>query len=348
MKKLLKYFLYLIIFAVAAFAVFLIYATIDDYKPDETTLVFESEKPDLLSDTSVLSLMIWNIGYCGLNKEMDFFYDGGENVRPSEEKVKENLQGVKQFIQTNKNIDFILFQEVDRDSKRSYHFNQFDTIAQMFPDRNSTYGINYDVFFVPTPPAEPMGSVDGGLMTVSKYIPTNSVRHSFPGNYDWPMGLFMLDRCFLVNRYSLSNDKELILINTHNSAYDDGTLKAQQMDYLKTFLIGEYDLGNYIIVGGDWNQCPPDFKPDFKKNVMDNETRTDIAVDYLEDWNWLYENKLPTNRRVATPYTEGETLTTVIDFYLVSPNIETISVENIDVGFEFSDHQPVKAVVRLK
>ncbi len=36
--------------------------------------------------------MIWNIGYCGLDASMDFFYDGGEQVRPSEEKVKENLE----------------------------------------------------------------------------------------------------------------------------------------------------------------------------------------------------------------------------------------------------------------
>lgn len=348
MKKILKYLLYFVIIAVSAFAFFLIYATIDDYQPDETSLIFESEKPDLLSDTSELSLMIWNIGYCGLNKEMDFFYDGGKNVRPLKEKVKDNIHGVKLFLQENMNTDFILFQEIDRDSKRSYHFNQFDTIADMFPDRNCTYGVNYDVFFVPTPPTDPMGSVDGGLMTVSKYIPTNTVRFSFPGNYSWPMGLFMLDRCFLVNRYNLSNDKELILINTHNSAYDDGTLKKQQMEYLKLFLTEEYEKGNYIIVGGDWNQCPPDFTPKFKKNIMDNQVRTDIQKDYLEGWNWLYDNSLPTNRRVSTPYSEGTSLTTVIDFYLVSPNIETVSVENIDTGFEFSDHQPVKAVVKLK
>ncbi|MCD4793942.1 MAG: endonuclease/exonuclease/phosphatase family protein [Bacteroidales bacterium] len=348
MKKILKFILYIIIVVVIAFAVFLIYATIDDYKPDEKTTVFESDKPELLSDSSQISLMVWNIGYCGLNKEMDFFYDGGENVRPSEENVKKNLQGVKQFIQADENIDFILFQEVDKDAKRSYHYNQYDTIANMLPERNCTYGKNYDVFFVPQPITDPMGSVNSGLMTVSKYVPAGSIRYSFPGNYSWPLGLFFLDRCFLVNSYNLSNDKKLLIINTHNSAYDDGSLKEQQMEYLKTFLTEEYNKGNYIIVGGDWNQCPPGFKPNFKDNIMDNETRTNIDEDYLEDWHWLYDNKLPTNRRVATPYIKGKTLTTVIDFYLLSPNIEAVSVNNIDVGFEYSDHQPVKAVVKLK
>lgn len=348
MKKLLKFILYILAAAIIAFALFLIYATIDDFKPDETILVYEGNNPDLLSDTSELTFLIWNIGYCGLNKEMDFFYDGGENVRPEENQVLENLIGIKKFITENKERDFIFLQEVDRESKRSYRTNQFDSIEEIFTERVNTFGINYDVFFVPTPPREPMGKVDGGLMSISKFKPTKSTRYSFPGNYNWPMSLFMLDRCFLVNRYNLTNEKELIIINTHNSAYDDGTLKAQQMEYLKTFLEKEYENGNYIIVGGDWNQCPPNFKNHFKVNKMDNEIRTDIDPEYLSEWTWVYDNTLPTNRRVTTPYKKGESLTTVIDFYLISPNIEMKSVKNIDVGFEFSDHQPVTATFKLK
>ena len=348
MKKLLKFLLYIIIIAVAAFAVFLIYASIDDYKPKEKINIFNSENSDLLSDTTKYSLMIWNIGYCGLNKEMDFFYDGGKQVRPSEEKVKENIQGVKQFIQNNLNTDFILFQEVDKHSRRSYYFNEFDTIANIFSDRTSTYGKNYEVFFVPTPPADPMGEVNSGLMTVSKYTPESTVRYSFPGNYSWPTGLFMLDRCFLVNRYKISNEKELLIINTHNSAYDDGTLKAQQMTYLKKFLKDEYKKGNYIVVAGDWNQCPPDFTPQFKENIMDTLVKTEVSSNYLPNWRWLYDNTLPTNRRITTPYKKGKTRTTVIDFLLLSPNIKGITVKNINTGFEFSDHQPVKATFKLQ
>ena len=34
----------------------------------------------VLSDSAEISLLTWNIGYCGLDKEMDFFYDGGTKV----------------------------------------------------------------------------------------------------------------------------------------------------------------------------------------------------------------------------------------------------------------------------
>jgi hypothetical protein len=43
-------------------------------------------------------------------------------------------------------------------------------------------------------------------MTLSGPYPLSvSSATAFPGNYSWPMSLFMLDRCFLVNRYTLAN-----------------------------------------------------------------------------------------------------------------------------------------------
>jgi len=348
MKKIAKVFLIIIAFIFVAFAIFLLFSTIDDYSPDKKILLSENKNSDLLNKKEPISLMIWNIGYCGLNKEMDFFYDGGKNVRPSEQKVLENIRGVKNFLQQNDSLDFILLQEVDKNSKRSYYTNQFDTISNLFKNRTFSFGKNYDVFFVPTPPMDPMGKVKSGIMTIGKYVPSSSVRFSFPGNYDWPTNLFMLDRCFLVNRYNLTNEKELLIINTHNSAYDDGELKKQQMEYLKKFVKAEYKKGNYVVVAGDWNQCPPNYKSNFKDNLQDNENRTDISTIFLPKYNWMYDNSLPTNRRVSAPYKKGETLTTVIDFYLLSPNIESISVKNVDLGFEYSDHQAVKAVIKLK
>jgi endonuclease/exonuclease/phosphatase family metal-dependent hydrolase len=158
----------------------------------------------------------------------------------------------------------------------------------------------------------------------------------------------MLDRCFLVSRYRLDNGKNLLVINTHNSAYDDGTLRSRQMAYLKTFLIQEYEKGNYVIVGGDWNQCPPSFSPEFDRNLMDDENRMDIERDYLPKWRWAYDRKVPTNRRLVAPYDKRTTLTTVIDFFLVSPNVEIKQVQGIHLEFEHSDHHPVKLEIKLK
>jgi endonuclease/exonuclease/phosphatase family metal-dependent hydrolase len=348
MKKLLKIILGIICVIVLGFAGLVGYATLSDYKPAPTSLVFENSDANPIAGLKQFNLMIWNIGYGGLSKDMDFFYDGGKQVRTAQKNVENNLTAIKEFIAQQKDIDFFLLQEVDKKSKRSYSINGYSKIANIFPKFYSGFGKNYDVFFVPVPPSNPLGGVLSGLQTLSRFEPFSIVRHSFPGNYAWPQGLFMLDRCFLVSRYLLDDTKkELLVINTHNSAYDDGTLRTNQMAYLKNFLIKEYEKGNYVIVGGDWNQCPPKFNPDFSDNLMDNDNRMDIEDNYLPEWQWAYDSKIPTNRRLVAPYDKNKTLTTVIDFFLLSPNIEMVNIEGIHLGFEHSDHHPVKLEINL-
>ena len=120
------------------------------------------------------------------------------------------------------------------------------------------------------------------------------------------------------------------------------------MEHLKNFLISAYEKNYYIIVGGDWNQCPPEFSPQFKGNRMDNQNRMDIDRDYLPEWSWAYDPRNPTKRRLSTPYDSRTSLTTVIDYYLVSPNIEVKDVTGIPLDFENSDHQPVRLEILLK
>jgi len=263
-------------------------------------------------------------------------------MRPSREGVIRNMEGVSSTLDPYIGYDFILLQEVDQDSKRSYHINEFQEIEDQFSGYASSFGKNYDVGFVPIPVTEPMGKVNSGLMTLSKSCPDKVERHGFPGNYSWPMKLFMLDRCFLVNRYALSNQQELLIINTHNSAYDDGSLRAQQMDYLSDYLLSEYEKGNYILVGGDWNQTPYGIKPELPSHRFDTDNLTYVEKDYpTPGWTWAYGTDIPTNRRLAIPYDRDSSLTTIIDCYLLSPNIKLEHVETIDLNFQFSDHQPV-------
>ena len=346
--RIIRPFLYLLIVLVVAFLLFLVFATVDDYRPQEVTSYVNDNPSDQISDTSELNLLVWNIGYAGLDASMDFFYDGGEKMRPEEEGVLHNIKGISNFLSTYGDCDFILLQEVDKKSKRSYHINEYEIIKDLFKDYHYSFGKNYNVAFVPIPLKEPMGKVESGLMTLSKYSPLSVERHSFPGNYSWPMKLFMLDRCFLVNRFEMTNGKEWLVVNTHNSAYDDGSLREQQMSFLKTFLLGEYQKGNYIIVGGDWNQTPYGMVPELPSHLFDTINLSYLDEDYPgPDWTWAFDSQLPTNRRVTTPYDRSTSLTTVIDYYLLSPNLLLEEVETMDLDFEFSDHQPIRLRARF-
>jgi len=344
MKRLLKILLFIVLLPLVILILIILYATITDYRPAQKDVVYQSDgKVDTLALSKTYSLLIWNIGYAGLDKQMDFFYDGGKKVRTSKVQLDQNISCIEKYITSLDTFDFKLFQEVDISGKRSYHRNEVKRLTDGLSQDHAFYGKNYDVFFVPLPFTKPMGSVNSGLLSFSRYNPTEVTRISFPGQYSWPKRLFMLDRCFLVMRFNLSDGKQLLVVNTHNEAYDTGVIRDEQMAFLKKFLLSEFDQGNYIVVAGDWNQCPPDFQPRFTGEIFDSIEYKGIEPGFLPSgWTWVYDNTTPSNRRVDITYTKGITRTTVIDFFLLSPNLRSLSCRTVEMGFSCSDHQPVQ------
>lgn len=329
------------------------FGTINDYQPEEIIAIQEENNPNLLAnDSSKFTLLIWNIGYAGLGNKSDFFLDGGTMVRPEKSLSRAYLDGIKSYVASESNTDFIMLQEVDVLAKRSYLANEFEEIASELPNHSKSHALNFNVKFVPKPltSLSPIGKVQSGLATYSKYQVAQSTRYQYPGSYSWPTRAFHLDRCFLETRVPLSGGKEMIIINSHNSAYDGGLLKPLEMAYLKEHLLAEYEKGNYIIVGADWNQCPPNFPYDsFSKGNADDYYQDNIAEDFMpEGWQWAYDSKVASNRKLNFAFDEASTFTTLIDFYLLSPNVELLEVQGVSLNFKYSDHQPVKLKIQLK
>jgi endonuclease/exonuclease/phosphatase family metal-dependent hydrolase len=333
----------ILMFPAAFLAGIILYASLKDYNPGEQEFLFSdglAVEPLSLNDTCTIAT--WNIGYAGLDRGMDFFYDGGRNVRTGEGQLTQNFSGISQFLFRQDSADMILLQEVDHNSRRSYHTGQNDALCRMFSEFECFYAKNYDVFFVPLPLRNPMGGVNSGLLSLTRYRPAEVDRFAYPGSYAWPKKLFMLDRCFMVMRYPLSDGSEFLVVNTHNEAYDSGRIRDRQMAYLHQFLLSEYGKGNYVLVGGDWNQCPPGFQPDFSGQVFDTINLKRIGHDFLPgDWSWVFDNSVPSNRRIDIPYDKGLTRTTVIDFFLLSPNLTSLGCRTVDLDFAYSDHHPV-------
>ncbi len=339
-----------VVLVLLLFGSILLFGTVTNYQPGPQVLISSTNKSEPIPYSTEFTVLSWNIGYAALSNDMDFFYDGGKNVRPSKAIIERNFEKILAQIAEYAAIDFILLQEVDRNSHRSWNQNQIKAIEQILPEKHAFFTPNYDVKFVPKPFSNPLGKVFSGQQSLSTYLPKSVIRHAFPGNYPWPTSVFMLDRCFMVQRFDISNGKELLIINTHNSAYDsDGFLRKGQLAYLKEFLLKEYSKGNYIAVGGDWNQCPPDLKITFDQNLLDTVDYSLIDSNYLPaDWQWIYDPAVPTNRRVMTEFNPEITPQTLIDFYLFSPNIEIIENKTFDLSFTYSDHQPIYAKFKLK
>lgn len=327
--------------------IFMAYVQITNYSPaKQMPLELRGNKNNKENLKETYSIIAWNIGYCGLGAEMDFFYDGGKRVRPEYSEYKKYLKGITDFLIANNSVDIMLLQEVDRNSKRSYQYNQVHHIIDTLKSYNAAFAKNYDVPFVPLPVTSPMGKVDAGMMSLSRLRPMMNYRYSLPQSHSWPKSLFMLDRATIMSTFPLPNQKRLVVLNIHNSAYaKKEEARQKELEVIKSLAKREYKNGNYVIIGGDWNQNPPDYQPDSIPNGR--RVGFTLTEDYIgKDWKWAYDKNKPTNRSLDAPYSD-ETKTTIIDFYRLSPNLSIEEVEVLEQDFQFSDHEPVYLEVRL-
>lgn len=352
MKDFIKWILGIIGILLIIFIIYLIVMTIVDYRPkDVIKLDIENNKKNTVKANTPLSVLTFNIGYCGLDKGRDFFMDGGKQSRSeSKEKTLENLSNVVSTLKED-NSDFLILQEVDTKATRTYKVNEYTSIQNELEGYGSNFALNYKVLWVPVPILKPHGQVQAGLATFSKYNISESSRYQYPGQEKWPRQLVELDRCFVENRMKVDNGKELILVNSHLSAYDKGgMIRKQQLAFLQDYVTKEYAKGNYVIVGGDWNHSMQGTDP---KNFESKQEWPDwlqkIPEDFKpEGFKWAVDSTVPSNRTLEGKYIKGENFLSVIDGFLVSPNVQIKSVKGCSLEFENSDHNPVKMEFILK
>jgi len=333
--------------AIAALGVLLLF----EWRPEplmETPVMGRATPPEKPPDN--LSLLSWNIGYAGLGKEADFFMDGGEQVRPPQESlVRGNLSAAVEYLEEN-SADILLLQEVDSDASRSFGIDQVAAAARALPDHLYARATNFKVPWIPYPLLRPIGRVDSGLVSFSRYPLSRAVRHQLPGDYSWPVRVFHLKRCLHELRLPAPDGKDWVILHLHLSAFDQGgELRRQQMSYLKDLMLRLNQEGHHVIVGGDWNHAPPGIDsgtfphraqvPAWFQQVPGNWTPP--------GWQWAYDRSKPSLRATDKPYVAGENFITVVDGFLVSPEIQVGFVTTTDLSFEHTDHHPVRLEVGL-
>ena len=348
MKKILKALLILLSALLAAGLGLFLYLAATEYKPAD------AEPAELTAETAgralapgdSLSLLSLNIGYAGLDAGADFFLDGGTRVRAaSKEQVEENLAALAEIV-SEQAADITLLQEVDADSARSYRVDQ----RPLLGSGSRAFALNYRCDFVPYP-WPPIGRTRSGLLTVTGLEIASATRLALPCPFSWPMRAANLKRCLLVTELPLSGtDRKLMVVNLHLEAYDDGAGKRAQTEVLRAFLEEQYAAGNYVVAGGDFNQTFPGALERWP--VIEDDYWAPGTLEELlpEGWAYAFDAETPTCRLLNQPLDPDDPLTQyyVIDGYILSPNVELLRVETLDLGFEHSDHNPVRLELRLK
>ena len=353
MKILLKFILNLLLIVVLAVFGLLSWLSYTEYMPApiEAVEVGRPGEGGAVLTGEPMTVLSWNVGYAGLGRNEDFFMDGGKSSKPAESGVVyAYLDGIMKTIREQA-PDLALLQEVDADSARTYEIDERPYLETDMD--NTAFALNYSCPFVPVP-WPPIGKVNSGLFTMTQDLKIESAeRLSLPCPFSWPLRIANLKRCLLVSYLPVEgSDKQLVLVNLHLEAYDDGAGKIAQTNQLRDFMEDEYAKGNYVIAGGDFNQVFPGSLAQYP-NRHEKQWTPGVLDETLlpEGWTLAYDLSTPTCRLLNQPYDPSDTAGTqhyVIDGLILSPNVELLAVETVDAGFVNSDHNPVKALVELK
>ncbi|MBO4479529.1 MAG: endonuclease/exonuclease/phosphatase family protein [Clostridia bacterium] len=331
--------------------VFLSYSRIDDnlaLEPGGTAAA------TAVSTGTTYTIVTQNIGFGAYSQDFTFFMDGGkESWGRSKEEVTDNVNAAATTV-ASFHPDFVLFQEVDFDSTRSYHIEQSELIAKKFENYAFTKAVNYHSAFLMYPLTKPHGSSNSEIMTLSKYAITGGVRRSLPISTGVSK-LLDLDRCYSKSRVAVAGGKELVLYNVHLSAYGNSDeIRTGQMNMLFGDMKAEYEAGNYCVCGGDFNH---DFTGTSTQDLNAGAGTTDFGwaqpfpADLLPDCisrcvNYANATLQPTCRNCDVPYKEGN-FTIIVDGFLVTSNVTCERVENHYTSFTYSDHCPVAMQFKL-
>lgn len=322
--------------------------------PDMQTLEIEKVSEMQAKVGETYSIVSYNVGFGAYLPDFSFFMDGGESsIAKSKDSVVYAIEGVAKAV-GDLEPDFISFQEVDIDGTRSHHVNQLEILKNSFPSFDNTHAVNFDSAFMAYPILEPHGKNKACLATFSKFSIESALRRSLPISTTFTKVLD-LDRCYSISRIPVEGGKYLCLINIHMSAYsDDPNIREGQIKMFADDMAKEYAAGNYVICAGDFNH-------DLKNRNEEEEPAFSWAYPFprklLPEGFSFAIDKLPEEqaqalwdsaRNADMEYIPGKSMTITLDGFIFSDNIEMVSYTNVNLGYAYSDHDPIYMEFILK
>ncbi len=356
MKKILKILGIILAAVLIIVGTYVAYVLISYHRlADNIALKVDNGTNAVMSLDKTYSITTYNIGFGAYSPDYSFFMDGGtESWAKSKESDIKNVTGAVDNVAALK-PDIMLFQEVDLNATRSYHVNQYDIMKSKLPKLDSVDAIDYDSSFLFYPFTQPQGKSLSSIVTLSKINILDSTRRSLPIATSLSK-LLDLDRCFSVTQIETETGKNLYVYNTHLSAYGSNTqLRTAQVKMLFGDMEEKIKQGDYVICGGDFNHdllgnsaqllnsksvAQFGWAQPFPKEL--------IPKDITLCSNYADKQLIPTTRNDDAAYVKGKTYVVIIDGFFISSNVECVKVQNIDTGFDYSDHNPVLLQFKLK
>jgi len=346
-KKIIKIFITVIIFLITLAGLFFLSVFATQQKPqkiEDINIRHTQKPPYLLATKPFYTVVTWDIGFATKGAGVDFYFEGGTTSYPPLDSVTQWFSGIENHLTAMDDVDFILIQEVDRLSRRSYNMDQRRNIDTLFPHHARCFTNNHNVSFIPVPLRQPYGEISAGMTTVSATYPLESTRHAFEKRGNFFKKPFMEDLCCISNHYRLRNGKSLIVINVYNPPSLKAAEKQRLTQSVVALMVTEYEKGNYVMAGGHWGVTPLTASDaDFPIPDTTFFNRNRFLSDFLpSEWELCFDPSHPTARSMSAPYQPDSTPVSITDFFIVSPNIRVIETKTIPLEFQYSPHHPVR------
>ena len=350
MRRLLRALLILLLVLLLVVGGYAAYVFIDYHRlPDSLPLEVQGSETASAPVDADLTLLTFNIGFGAYEPDYGFFMDGGKQSWAwSEDRLRTNLGNIAAFL-SEQDPDFLFLQEVDADGTRTYHVDERVYMTDALPSHASAFAQNWDSPFLFYPFYQPHGKNRSGILTFSRFGIASALRRSLPVE-DSVMKIVDLDRCYSVSRVPTDDGRELVLYNAHLSAYtSDGKVTARQLRMLLADMAEECDKGNYVLAGGDFNRdLLGDSSKVFGVSGAEYTWAQPIDMTAFEGLPLALAagDNAPTCRMTDGPYTPDKFVLTV-DGFIHSENVTVVTVESVDTGFAWSDHNPARLTFRM-
>jgi len=291
-----------------------------------------------------LTLLTWNLGYAGLGAESDFVADGGSHyLPPSRAAVLGNLRGITREL-ARVEADLFLLQEIARPGLLNYWVDVLGGVGRQLPSYASVYDADVATRLLP-PPLR----ISHGDAVYSRLHIGAAERLLLPAENERLGGLLRHEYRMLIVRLPLQESaREWVVVDIHLAAFDaQAAVRREQLRAVLRFAEGEFRKGSPVIIGGDWNM---EFVKDRFAHTTPDKHRFWLADFPIEElppgWKAVFDPSVATVRTLYAPYEPGHTYVSVVDGFVVSPNVDAEVVKGRDLGFRYSDHQPVIATFR--
>lgn len=333
-----------------------------------STFVFQKEVPlphglaehyeatsDAASDTvpDTLTLISWNVMQAAAGSTASGASEQGMPGRPAKADYQLWWEGISKFVDSAYHDHAILMlQNVSAGSSISHSENQMDAIARMADNEdhwNST--VMHENRWCPLPLftqgkhiATGMGALMPGEVASGAEMGGGRRLQGGPG---WPWYLWRARPCY--QSLHLDRGFDLEYLNVDLLPENDSAAIMQMLAHLQVIATREYEAGDHVILGGDWGMMPPFFRQEmFSMGGSAPEGIVQMPADWLSpDWTIAYDPMDPTTRSLNGPM-NNHTPRTTTDFFICSPNVRVVEVKTVDLGFRYSNHQPVQMKVILQ